>query len=338
MARPSQPKHADSRARRRRAAANTRPTQTKVSSDGAPRSRVLGALAIGGAVIGIALLAGVVYMILTGESPLRSDIGTTQTQTSSEARPISTLYTSDFHSLAFSPQDPDAVYFGHHNGLMISEDGGYTWQSWLNQRNWDAMGLAVSEGAFYVAGHDIFFKSADWKNWEPLRHNLPGTDIHGFAADPDNPQVLYAFVVGYGLYTSNDGGSVWQSAGAKLPQGIMALAVTAGTPKAIIAGDMQSGLLRSTDNGATWSKVAGGFAGKYATGVAAAPKTPGLLYAGSNQGLFRSNDAGATWLPLSLGVEAMGIAVSPTDGQIVLVVDAKGQVYRSEDGGASWGG
>src|SRR3989304_6530363 len=54
------------------------------------------------------------------------------------------LRTADFHALAFSPNNPDVAFFGHHNGVMRSEDGGQTWSALVEQRNFDAMGLAVS--------------------------------------------------------------------------------------------------------------------------------------------------------------------------------------------------
>jgi hypothetical protein len=37
------------------------------------------------------------------------------------------LDTADVHSLAFDPADPDHLYFGHHNGLLESRDGGRSW-------------------------------------------------------------------------------------------------------------------------------------------------------------------------------------------------------------------
>lgn len=33
---------------------------------------------------------------------------------------------ADFHALAFGPTEPDVVFFGHHNGVMRSQDGGRT--------------------------------------------------------------------------------------------------------------------------------------------------------------------------------------------------------------------
>src|SRR3990170_3442164 len=62
---------------------------------------------------------------------------------SGNAQPLSRLSTSDFHSLAFSPTEPDMVFFGHHGGLLVSRDGGRPWQPTALQ-NADAMALAAS--------------------------------------------------------------------------------------------------------------------------------------------------------------------------------------------------
>src|SRR5690349_19324425 len=62
------------------------------------------------------------------------------------ARPISRLSTADFHSLAFSPTEPDTVFFGHHNGLMVSRNGGKDWQP-MTGFNADAMALAIPSSA-----------------------------------------------------------------------------------------------------------------------------------------------------------------------------------------------
>ncbi len=282
-------------------------------------------------ILGMAVLGGVAYFIF------RSGSGMTQSQ----ARPISTLSASDFHSLVFSPEDTDTVYFGHHSGVMTSHDGGRTWQPWVNERNWDAMGLAFSASSpitLYAAGHDIFFKSTDGQNWERVRHNLPGTDIHGFAVDPGDPKLLYAFVVGSGLNQSNDGGSTWRVVNSDFIQGHLALAVVPGTPKTLLVGTMQSGLLRSSDGGATLRKVEQSSLGNSIMALAASPRQPGLVWASSGSGFFKSEDAGSTWTGLDLDVQAMAIAISPNDSNVILVVDNKGRVYRSQDGGISWGG
>jgi len=70
--------------------------------------------------------------------------------------------------------------------------------------------------------------------WQPVRHNLPGTDIHSFAMSPDDPDRLYAFVNGGGLFGSLNGGQIWQQLG-QMPPDVMALSAVqrrrAGHPR-----------------------------------------------------------------------------------------------------------
>jgi len=154
------------------------------------------------------------------------------------AAPLAVLRTSDFHALAFAPADPDVAFFGHHDGVMRTQDGGRTWKPMVEQRGFDAMGMAASRAdarVLYVAGHDVLQSSADGgATWQPVRHNLPGTDIHSFAMSPDDPDRLYAFVNGGGLFGSLNGGQIWQQLG-QMPPDVMALSAVqrrrAGHPR-----------------------------------------------------------------------------------------------------------
>ncbi|MBI2911509.1 MAG: hypothetical protein HYY05_05150, partial [Chloroflexi bacterium] len=167
--------------------------------------------------------------------------------------PIATLRTADFHALAWSPGDPDTVYFGHHDGVMSSGDGGVTWNPSVAQRNFDAMGLAVSgpDGRqIFMAGHDVFFSSGDGgATWQPVRHNMPGTDIHGFAMSPNDPSRLYAYVVGFGLWHSADRGSSWRPLSGQLPGDVLGLVAAGGEAEVLYAASMSRGVLRSDDSG-----------------------------------------------------------------------------------------
>lgn len=262
----------------------------------------------------------------------------------SSGTPLATLSTSDFHTLAFHPQDPNIIFFGHHNGVLKSVDGGRTWlETSFRGRGWDAMGMAISPGEpqhIYVAGHDVFSQSRDGgQSWAPLRHNLPGTDIHGFAMDPDNPNKLYAFVVGYGVYGSDNAGSNWQLLSNRLPGDIMALAAAGG--QTLYAGSMERGVLKSTDGGKTWVQANTGIEGRNAMTLAVDPKQPQTIYAGTEKGLFKSADAASSWQKLAFpGENAVAVAVAPSNPQVVIAIavgnDRKGSVYRSEDGGHNW--
>lgn len=257
---------------------------------------------------------------------------------------IAVLRTSDFHALAFSPDDSNVVFFGHHNGVMRSDDGGRTWRSLVERRNFDAMGLAVSHANsrdLYLAGHDVFQLSTDGgASWQPVAHDLPGTDIHGFAMSPDDSDRLYAFVVGHGVLQSADGGRAWQRLRGQLPGDVMALAAAGGSPETLYAGSMRSGLLRSTDGGGNWAPATSGLGARGVFAVVVDPVVRETVYAGGDGGLYRSMNSGTTWNKLSFpGENAVTLAVSPSRPHVILAItvkDGQGLVYRSEDYAATW--
>lgn len=267
---------------------------------------------------------------------------------------VGVLQADDFHALAFSPSNPNVVFFGHHNGIMRSEDGGRAWSTLVDQPNFDAMAMAVSpadERRLYLAGHDVFQTSVDGgASWQPMARDLPGTDIHGFAISPDNPNHLYAFVAGRGAFHSADGGASWQPLGGNLPEDVMALAA-GGSPETLYASSMSTGVLRSADGGRSWAPaMAGmepadsgmsGMPGMSSMGSGMALATVGnQVYAGMHGGLYKSADGGVTWSKLPFPAENIAVVgVSPTQPNIVLAIAANGSqglVYRSEDGGQSW--
>lgn len=256
---------------------------------------------------------------------------------------LSTLRTPDFHALAFSPADPNLVFFGHHNGLKRSEDGGQTWQDVVNRPNFDAMGLAVNSTdprRIYLAGHDIFQLSTDGgQTWEPVVHNLPGTDIHGFALNPASNH-LFAYVVGQGVFQSTDG-KTWQRLEGQIPNEVMALAAAGSAPETLYAGSMSAGVLRSTDGGQGWTPANNGLGSRNILALAVDPTADQTVYAGTDEGLYKSTDGAATWVKLPFpGSNAATLAVSPAQPGRVLVItvkDRQGLVHRSDDGGATWG-
>ncbi|MBI4297108.1 MAG: hypothetical protein HY676_01085 [Chloroflexi bacterium] len=258
---------------------------------------------------------------------------------------LSVLRTTDFHALAFSPNDSNIVFFGHHNGIMRSDDGGQTWSSLVNRSNFDAMALGVSRSdpsQVYLAGHDIFQRSTNGgASWQPIRHNLPGTDIHGFAMSLDVSDRLYAFVVRFGLFQSDDGGQVWHKLSSQLPQDIMALAAAEGMPEILYAGSMNSGVLKSIDGGQNWARAVNGLGSLTVTALSVDPNVPLTVYACTDGGLYKSTNGGTSWDKLPFpGDNAISVAVSPAKPQVVLAIAIKekqGLVYKSEDGGLSWG-
>lgn len=298
--------------------------------------------AVGFIAIGTAgILAGV--WLSGGSAGTATGIESALTSGGSGARgELSQIRTADFHSLAVSPLNPEAILYGHHEGVLRSADGGRTWQDTnLGGAGDDAMGIAfVGSGGLSVvaAGHNAYFTSNDGGlNWQPFDPALPATDIHGLAAAPDDPNRLYVNVVGFGLFRSNDGGATWQLSATILP-GVMTL--SAGPVDTVYAASMDQGILRSDDGGQSFQVLQGAFK---ATTVAAAPSDRSVVYAGTDGGVMLSSDGGAAWQKKFIPGEGRVVvaAVSPIDPMVITVVavqsDGAGHVFRSTDGGTTWG-
>lgn len=259
---------------------------------------------------------------------------------------LATLQTGDFHALAFDPSDARIAYFGHHNGVLRTDDGGKTWRPLVERPNFDAMSVGISAAdaqRLYLAGHDVLQVSRDGgATWQAVAHNLPGTDLHGFAVSPADPDRLYALVVGSGAFRSADGGRTWESLGNGLPGEVTALASAGGTPDLLYASSGRLGVLRSDDGGRNWSRTTTVPGSRGVLALAVDPADRQTIYAGTEEGLSKSTDGGRSWSALSFPARTvMAIAVSPSDPNVVLAIgveNRRGLVFRSDDGGRSWGG
>lgn len=256
---------------------------------------------------------------------------------SDTAPPIATLGAPDVHALLVDPADPNRLLFGAHSGLWESGDGGFTWRAGALAGT-DAMAMATSPSdpaTFFVAGHDVFQVSHDGgTTWQPVVHDLPSTDLHGFAQDAADSRRLSAFVAGVGLFGSADGGAAWAPLPSQPPGLGMHAAMAAGDGVLYVA--TEAGIAASRDRGATWETLAPPPGGMVLS-LAVSPATPGTIYAGTATGLAKSTDGGARWLELGPDdVPILAVAVAPSDpDRLVAVSDARA-VYRSDDGGTSW--
>ena len=244
-----------------------------------------------------------------------------------QGRPAAgSLLSGDFHSLLLLPDG--RLLYGQHEGVSVSADGGKSWSK--SDGAGDAMALSSRSGQLILAGHDVFKTSQDsGVSWQNLSFgNLPGTDIHGFAAAQG---AWYANIAGRGLYRSQNHRD-WQFV-SPATAGAMTLAAGPGAFPRLYALSMQDGLIVS-DNGTSWQRASD--APQTAMSGLDVHPVSGDVYLAGPAGVARSRDRGATWEKLKLPEGALLVTSDPADERKLYVATESGRVYRSLDGGASW--
>lgn len=250
-------------------------------------------------------------------------------QTQGSRAQAATRLTGDFHTLRVLPDG--RLLYGQHAGVSVSADGGRSWGA--SDGTGDAMALASTRDVLVLAGHDVLKISRDQgKTWQPQSFGtLPGTDIHGFAAPPDQPGVWYANLAGRGLYRTANGQD-WRFV-SPATNTAMALAAGPGTFPRLYALTMDAGLIVS-DDGATWQR-AGDAPAAAGSGLDVHPVSGNVYLAGPGR-VARSEDRGATWTNLKLPEGALLVTADPQNEDRLYAVGTSGMVYRSVDGGNAW--
>lgn len=279
-------------------------------------------------------------------------------------------------------------YMGSAGGVWKTTDAGTTWipvtDGQINAGSIGALAVADSNPDIVYVGTgtadprgnvsngDGIYKSIDGgKAWAHVGLEKAGL-IGRIRIHPQNPDLVYAAVVGNifgpnkerGVYRTKDGGRSWQqvlaiseNAGAadismdvKNPDILFASMWTVRRqPWTIDSGSMQDGLFRSTDGGDHWTKLTNGLPthvmiGKVAVSVSPAnPKRVyALIEAAEDQGgVFRSDDGGDTWTRTNTtrnlqqrGFYYIHIYADPIEPDTVYSVNTG--AYKSVDGGKTF--
>lgn len=143
----------------------------------------------------------------------------------------------------------------------------------------------------------------------------------------------------HGFYRSTDTGKTWVLIRAALSYQFT-LAVNTWDSLTLYAsgGSQGNGVIGSTNGGATWTALSNIPMG---TTYGLAARGTDSVYAAGTSGVYRSLNSGQTWAQvntqtLSAPGSQIHIAVAWSDWDRVYVVDGRGFVLTSADGGATW--
>ena len=269
------------------------------------------------------------------------------------------------------PRHPGRVIVGLQDGVWRSDDCGDSWRLLTAP----APGLAVwslnrhpHDPETIFAGYEpcAIVRSVDGgTSWEELRVEVTFPDITmwpepmpkrvlSIAADPNNPDEIYACLEVGGLIRSLDGGLTWASVidGLYVSEGPVDLhsVVMSPTRAGAVTIATRIGAFRSVDRGDHWRNLPVPMLrpqGSYCRTLAYAPGEPNTLYLGSGNdfdgdrgALFVSTDDGANWRALDLGAPlkttVFAVAVDPARPDNIFCTSKVGQVFSSIDRGKHW--
>ena len=246
-------------------------------------------------------------------------------------------------AIAIDPASPQTVYAAHRaGGLRKTVDGGATWRDLdldfpighvVVHPHGGGIVLAATRYGGVVVSHD------GGETWQGPNANFP-QDVHGFAFDHRQPDLVYAGAVTGGVFRSPDAGVTWLPWNEGLPRTgfatTSALASDRDAPGAFYAVAGLDLYVR-TDGDASWTRVAssppGGDIGSLAV-VAG-----GTLYAATVGGITRTDAADRSWRRIDAGIRSWkvhALAIHPSEPDLVLAAIDGAGVWRSTDLGRTW--
>lgn len=277
------------------------------------------------------------------------------------------VFCSVVPTLAVAPSRPSTVFAQHKwKGVTASANGGDGWQyterfpgcedilALLVSATSPSVVLAVGE---YMGPDGGVYRSEDGGNvWERVSEDLDFR--HSLAADPSNPDVIYAGGRSSG-FASGSGMSVWKSIDGGETWGAPVLLASGGgwcRDVAVAPSDSQvvygagtvswlGGVLRSADGGSTWTDATGNLSdlhpgswGAYAVCVlpgSADEVAVGTVVEYIGGGVFVTTNGGASWSATGLAESTRALVYDESAGVLYAATQSAG-VYRSPDRGLSW--
>ena len=155
--------------------------------------------------------------------------------------------------ITLDPKDSNKIYVTTDKEILISKDGGKTWQTflsyptipWINPHN---PNIIFAKNQRTVDG------GKTWENINLYKKNPPEWNVPlSFAFDPKNPNVVYAVTYSH-LFKSEDNGKNWTFTTMRYFNLINNMAIDPTNPEKIYIGD-KDGILESDSGGKGFKSI-----------------------------------------------------------------------------------
>ncbi len=268
---------------------------------------------------------------------------------------------SRIQALVAHPTRAHTILAGGDTGLFASDDGGAKWERIGAQGDlptiWSLTIDPVDPDTLFAGTRPAgIYRSRDGgRHWEKLPVDIApecsiGTPfVTGLVVDPDDHRRVWAGVEIDGVFRSLDGGDSWThlTTGLYDPD-IHAVALAATNPKRVYASTARE-VFVSDNLGDTWQslEIREKWPLPYARGLAVKEDDPGVLFAGCGETttgetgyVLRTADYGQRWevltLPTQPNATMWGLATHPAAPDRIVAFSLFGEVYVTENAGASW--
>lgn len=212
---------------------------------------------------------------------------------------------------------------------------------------WAAAFDPIRPHVLYMGGDvaGVYKTEDDGRHWRMINNGLSHYAVYSLAVATKDPNVVYAGTTG-GLCKSADGGEHWRLLPDTVPaklhitaernKSVRAIAVDPSDSRIVYAGTPGGKVYKTSDGGETWTKVYECRMPGSVSAVAVVPSRPSVVLAATPAGIVLSRDGGAAWQIVPGPTDAVSVAASATDPNILYAGYDKEGVYRSTNGGRAW--
>ncbi len=249
-------------------------------------------------------------------------------------------------TLAINPDDPAILYAGTDSNVFKHDDGFSVVDNGLEGLRIPAVAIDPDNSEIVYAatrGGGVFKTIDGAANWFVTSFDLGGrigVFVETVEVDPQASDTLYAGTFQGGVFKSTDMGGTWTSSNVGLPDFVAkALVVNRANPNILCVGTVSSSVYKSVDAAASWAPTALPL-GVVVEDLQDDPSDPDVVYA-TGGFIYRSDDACDTWMKISTTPVELAfanvLAVDPSAPNTLYAGTQKGGVYKTTDGGLSWG-